>query len=86
MKRLIYAAKDWKQEEGIETIEPGVGWSEKTQQYWGWSHRARCGFGIGHEVKEGDAGVGYNGVKVGFKCKTLDDCLKVAQAFAESVS
>jgi hypothetical protein len=31
-----------------------IGWSEEKQQFFGWSHRAICGFGIGSTVKPGD--------------------------------
>lgn len=86
MKIYVKSSNDWKDKEGIVVIEPGLGFSEKTQKYWGWSHRAYFGFGIGHVVEEGDVMIGYNGIKPGFKCKTLADCKKVAKAFAESVS
>ena len=32
-----------------------IGFSEKNQKWYGWSHRAIFGFGIGHKVKLGDA-------------------------------
>ena len=31
-----------------------IGFCEKEQKWYGWSHRAMCGFGIGSEVKIGD--------------------------------
>jgi hypothetical protein len=31
-----------------------IGFCEKDQKWYGWSHRAMCGFGIGSEVKKGD--------------------------------
>lgn len=31
-----------------------IGFCEKEQKWYGWSHRAMCGFGIGSEVKRGD--------------------------------
>ena len=31
-----------------------IGFSEKEQKWYGWSHRAIFGFGIGHTVKKGD--------------------------------
>lgn len=31
-----------------------IGFSEKNQKWYGWSHRAYCSFGIGSEVKRGD--------------------------------
>ena len=38
---------DFFEKHGIEEIECGLGWSEKEQKYYGWSHRAIYGFGIG---------------------------------------
>lgn len=77
-----------------------IGFSEKEQKWYGWSHRAFCGFGIGHIAKEGDCHTtsGWTeeylkehpeedlSVPVGFECKTLEDCKRCAIAFAESVS
>ena len=63
-----------------------IGFSEKEQKWYGWSPRAIYGFKIGDEVKEGDCAVGSNGIKIGFKIKSLEDAKKVAMAFAESVS
>lgn len=77
-----------------------IGFSEKEQKWYGWSHRALYGFGIGHVVNEGDcaAGSGWTdeylsdhpeedvSVPVGFTAQTLDDCRRVAVAFADSVS
>jgi len=37
-----------------------VGFNEKEQKWYGWSHRAICGFGIGSIVKKGDCA--YNPV------------------------
>jgi hypothetical protein len=31
-----------------------IGWCEREQKWYGWSHRAMYGFGIGSEVKKGD--------------------------------
>jgi len=77
-----------------------IGFSEKTQKWYGWSHRAICGFKIGDVVKEGDCctSSGWtdeylkehpeanNSLPVGFKAETLEDCKKMAIAFAQSVS
>lgn len=76
-----------------------IGFSEKQQKWYGWSHRAMYGFGIGHVVKEGscEASSGWTEeylkkhkdekpMPVGFECKNLDDCKKCAIAFASSVS
>ena len=77
-----------------------IGFSQRDQKWYGWSHRAICGFGIGSVVKKGDCAAS-NGVTdayirehpeektalpVGFIAKTLEDAKKIAIAFAESVS
>jgi len=33
-----------------------IGWCNHQQQWYGWSHRAVCGFSVGSEVKRGDCG------------------------------
>lgn len=77
-----------------------IGFSEKEQKWYGWSHRAIYGFGIGYIAKDGDSCTtsGWTddylkehperdlSVPVGFEVKTLEDAKKVAIAFAESVS
>ena len=77
-----------------------IGFSEQEQKWYGWSHRAIFGFGIGHVVEEGSctAESGWTDewlkdhpeddtrVPVGFEAKNLDDCRRLAVAFAESVS
>jgi len=76
-----------------------IGFCEREQKWYGWSHRARGSFGIGHVVQEGnvEAESGYTEaylvdhpdplpLPVGFTCKTLDDCRRCAIAFAASVS
>ena len=77
-----------------------IGFCEKEQKWYGWSHRAIFGFGIGDIVKEGDctAVSGWTeeylaehpeedvSLPVGFKAKTLADARRMAVAFAESVS
>ena len=77
-----------------------IGFSERFQKWFGWSHRAIFGFGIGSIVKEGDccASSGWTedylkehpeadkSLPVGFTAKTLEDAKRMAVAFAESVS
>lgn len=76
-----------------------IGFSEKEKKWYGWSHRAIYGFGIGDKVKEGDitATSGWTDeylkdhpddkpLPIGFKAKTLDDAKKMAIAFASAVS
>lgn len=76
-----------------------IGFSERDQKWYGWSHRALHGFQIGDVVKEGDctASSGWTqeylaehpeadiSLPVGFKAETLDDAKRMAIAFAESV-
>jgi len=71
-----------------------IGFCYKDQKWYGWSHRAICGFGIGHVVEAGNCealedreAVAYNNlVPVGFEVKKLDDAKKCAIAFAKCVS
>ena len=75
-----------------------IGRSVKDGKWYGWSHRAICGFKIGDVVKEGDccASSGWTDeylkdhpdpyiLPVGFVAKTEEDCKKMAIAFASSV-
>lgn len=64
-----------------------IGFSEKEQKWYGWSHRAIYGFGIGTKSKPGN--VGYELLKKEngpLEAKTLDDCKKMAIAFAKEIS
>ncbi len=77
-----------------------IGYCKKRRKWYGWSHRAIFGFGIGYVVKKGDccATPGWTeeylknhpeknkSLPVGFKAKNLEDCKRLAIAFAESVS
>jgi hypothetical protein len=66
-----------------------IGFSERDQKWYGWSHRAYAGFGIGDKVKKGStctsAMTGWS-LPEGFKAKTLHDAYRMAAAHAESVS
>jgi hypothetical protein len=71
-----------------------MGYSPSRKQWYGWSHRAVAGFGIGSRVKSGD--VLANDVDplpgmrktfpVGYTAKTMDDAKAMAAAFALAVS
>lgn len=57
------AYRNFFDEHGIvpEKIKPeysvcSIGFSEKEQKWYGWSHRAIYGFGVGSQVKKGDCG------------------------------
>ena len=76
-----------------------IGYCEKDNKWFGWSHRAIYGFGIGDVVKKGDcaASSGWTdeylaehpeddlSLPVGYKAKSIDDAKRIAIAFAESV-
>lgn len=77
-----------------------IGFCEREQKWYGWSHRAIYGFGIGDEVKEGDCTNSSGFIEeylkehpeedlslpVGFIAKDLIDAKRMAIAFASSVS
>ena len=63
---------------------PSIGFSETEQKWYWWSHRAIYGFGVGSEVKKGDAG--YDPVEGKWTAKTPDDAKKMAINFANAVS
>ena len=77
-----------------------IGFCGKEQKWYGWSHRAMYGFGIGDVVKEGDctASSGWSdaylaenpekdrSLPIGFVAKTLEDAKKMAIAFADNVA
>ena len=68
---------------GISKVYNGsIGFSEKEQKWYGWSHRAIYGFGIGSKIKKGDCG--YKGKA--WTAKTLDDAKQMAKDFADAVS
>ena len=99
--RLLIAKKGIKPEKAQPSHSVcSIGFNEEAQKWYGWSHRAIFGFGIGDVVKEGDccAESGWTeeylaehpeedtSLPVGFEAKTLDDAKRMAMAFAESVS
>lgn len=59
-----------------------IGFCDKDQKWYGWSHRAMNGFGVGDTAEE----CFPTGNKKGGKIKTLAEAKKAAQDFAESVS
>ncbi len=77
-----------------------IGFNSAEQKWYGWSHRAIGGYGIGDVLEEGSIPT-ENGwteehlaahpedntsIPVGFVVETLEDAKKVAVAFAENVS
>jgi len=77
-----------------------IGFCEREQKWYGWSHRAIYGFGIGDVVREGDCTASSGWIDeylkehpeedlslpVGFIAQNLDDAKRMAIAFADSVS
>lgn len=77
-----------------------IGFNSAEQKWYGWSHRAIYGYGIGDVVEEGSVPTesGWTEeylaehpeedttVPAGFKVETLEDAKRVAIAFAETVA
>lgn len=65
-----------------------IGWSEREQKYFGWSHRAIAGFGIGDMIFEEDFECDDNTpfIKHGSKrIETKNDARQAAINFAEYI-
>lgn len=60
-----------------------IGFSEKDKKFYGWSHRAIKGFGIGDYA---ETCTPYDSKKSDKKIKTLEEAKQAAIDFAESVS
>ncbi len=73
------AKKNFKEYLALKLIAQ-IGFNPKQKKWYGWSHRAIHGFGIGSEF--------WRDTEKTKKriCKTLDDCKLAASEFAESVS
>jgi hypothetical protein len=73
---------------GLTQVKDSIGFSEKEKKWYGWSHRAICGFGIGDKIFEkdfGDDNTEYS--KHGKKdIKTLEDAKQSAINFSDYVS
>lgn len=75
-----------------------IGFSEKEQKWYGWSHRAFAGFAVGDATQEGDCCTESGWIEgseeyeankpmpVGFTAQNLDDAKRMAVAFAACVS
>jgi hypothetical protein len=61
-----------------------IGYCTRNGKWYGWSHRAICGFGIGSEVKKGSCT--SDSLPVGFTAIDIEDAKRMAEAFAASVS
>lgn len=60
-----------------------IGYSERQGKWFGWSHRAMCGFGVGDTVKEGD--VIASQFPVDYVCESLSDAKTMAIVYADFV-
>lgn len=77
--------EDYFKKHDIKQKSNCTGFSEKEQKWYGFSHRAIYGFGVG-DVCKGDIGLGDGYTfKAGDKLKTLDDCKKRAEDYANAV-
>ena len=63
-----------------------IGFNEKEQKWYGWSHRARHGFGIGDSTNIDLINLEYIDKTLAAKVETLDDAKQMAIAFAKSVN
>ena len=65
-----------------------IGFCSKEKKWYGWSHRAKCGFGIGNRIFEGLFGDDHTPfIKHGSKTiRTMADAKLSAKRFARSVS
>ena len=77
----------------IKQESSGLGFSEESQKWYGWSHRALCGFGIGDMLFDEDYSPdGVNIEKMKFtdrgsvKIETLDQAKQAAKNFSSYVS
>lgn len=65
-----------------------IGYNPESKMWYGWSHRAICGFGIGDKIFDvafGDSKTHYR-QHGEIEIKTLEDAKKSALAFASHVS
>lgn len=80
-------AEDWAQELERRGIAPtvrtdedrvcSIGWCEREKKWYGWSHRAIYGFGIGSTVEKGDCA---------YTASTVDELMEDYVAFFADVS
>lgn len=90
VKNLIkeYGITQFEAHEGSTSRIVAMGYSPKTMRWYGWSHRAVAGFGIGDKIFEADFGddqtpfIEHGTVTI----ETLEQAFQSAKAFAEYVS
>ena len=61
-----------------------IGYCASERKWYGWSHRAIFGFGVGSVVRKGSCCA--DGLPIGFRAKAIADAKRMAEVFAESVS
>lgn len=76
----------------LDTAFPGsgcqpvsIGFNEKEQAWYGWTHRGFGKFDIGYKVKKGSI-LDRGKFAYPFECKTLEDCKSLAIAFADELA
>jgi hypothetical protein len=80
--------------EELRRMPKSIGYSPRNAKWYGWSHRAVAGFGVGSKVKKGDVlckGVDEYGIAggpydEGYTARTLDDAKTMAANFAAQVA
>lgn len=80
--------RDFQQKHGITPDDSGcIGYSDKEKKWYGWSHRAIHGFGIGDEINKRTCGYG-DMCKICPNCKIENDeqCKAIAKVFADAIS
>ncbi len=98
--RELLIEQDFKEKYGIKETKSGLGFSETKNKWYGWSHRAICGFGIGDKLF--DKNWTPDGSKPSFNnpvtdklkftergavtIKTLDQAKEAAENFSRYVS
>ena len=66
---------------------PSIGYSPSRDKWYGWSHRAVHGFGVGDKVpNDPDITEDHKDMVAGAKIKTIEKAKRVATLFANSVS
>ena len=61
-----------------------IGFCEREQKWYGWSHRAMFGYGVGSSVEDGSCA--FVKARGAWIARTLDDARQMAVDFAEGVS
>ena len=64
----------------------GIGFNVEEQKWYGFTHRGYGSYGIGYVAEKGTIVTMSNipnGVPVGFMCKTLEDCKRLAIATSD---